>query len=106
MLQRAFGNVVDNALKYTGNGGKISISTEETPGWNIVRISDNGIGIPEKELHRIFERFYRVDKSRSVEGNGLGLSLAKAYVEIHHGRIKVESIEGEGTTFLISLPAN
>lgn len=104
LLQRAFGNIVDNAIKYTPDGGKVSIKGEAKNGMIVVQIKDNGSGIPEKEHTRIYERFYRVDKSRTVTGNGLGLSLAKAYIEVHKGNIYLESQEGKGSTFSIYLP--
>lgn len=105
LLQRAFGNLVGNAIKYTGNKGTVSLNAEKNHTSVIVKISDNGIGIPREEQQRIFERFYRVDKSRSIEGNGLGLSLAKAYLEYQDGHIEVESEIGKGSTFIITLPS-
>lgn len=100
-------NLVDNAVRYTRPGGKVSVSASEGVGLVKVKVSDTGIGIPESELSRIFERFYRVDKARSREsgGTGLGLSIVRHLVEAHGGRIEVHSTPGEGSTFVFSLPA-
>lgn len=104
LLQRAFGNVVGNAIKYTQTGGSVLIDVSQKHQKVEVSISDDGIGIEKNEQKLIFERFYRIDKSRSVEGNGLGLSLAKAYIEYQYGRIEVHSEVGRGAVFTITLP--
>ncbi|MCC3375887.1 two-component system histidine kinase PnpS [Cohnella sp. REN36] len=107
-------NLLQNGINYTPDGGRVKIVAEyvegeaEAEGEDRVRItvSDTGIGIPKKDIPRIFERFYRVDKarSRSSGGTGLGLSIVKHLVELHHGSIRVESTVGVGTRFIIELP--
>jgi signal transduction histidine kinase len=103
-LKKVFVNLLDNAIKYTPSGGAISIGCSHDQSSVKVRISDTGQGIPENELGNIFNRFYRVDKSRSSPGFGLGLSIAKSLIEAHHGSIEVQSIIDQGTAFIISLP--
>ena len=100
-------NIVSNAIKYTPDGGKIEIVAGRSGKNVFVRVSDNGIGIPEKDLPRLFERFYRVDKARSREsgGTGLGLSIAKEILNQMKGDIRIESVYGEGTDAIITLPA-
>ena len=105
-IEQVLMNIVSNAIKYTPDGGKIQI-TAGVNGKNVfVRVSDNGIGIPEKDLPRLFERFYRVDKARSREsgGTGLGLSIAREILKEHKGDIRIESVYGEGTDVTITLP--
>ncbi|GFP23004.1 two-component system, OmpR family, phosphate regulon sensor histidine kinase PhoR, partial [Candidatus Hakubella thermalkaliphila] len=101
-------NLLDNAIKYTPAGGTVSVILEEGAEEISFRVSDTGAGIPTRELPRIFERFYRVDKARSHESGstGLGLSIAKHVVEKHGGRIEVKSFLGKGSTFTIHLPKN
>ena len=105
-IEQVLYNVISNSIKYTPNGGKIGIRAGKLYGDFFVEIKDNGIGIPEKDLDRIFERFYRVDKARSRElgGTGLGLSISKSIVDAHGGTIRVESKVGEGTKVIIFLP--
>jgi two-component system, OmpR family, sensor histidine kinase SenX3 len=101
-----FANLVDNAVKYTPAGREVEVTGESDNNEVIVRVSDTGIGIPEENLGRIFERFYRVDKARSKEtgGTGLGLSIVRHVAENHGGRVAVESTLGEGSTFTVCLP--
>lgn len=99
-------NLIDNAIKYTAQDGHIEINATEEEREIQVQVTDNGIGIPEKEIPRLFERFYRVDKGRSRElgGTGLGLSIVKHIVKAHQGEISIKSKLGQGTTFIFTLP--
>lgn len=105
-LQEVLQNLLDNALQYTPAGGKIDVSASCSDGRVIVTVADTGIGIPQVEQERIFERFYRVDAARSREagGTGLGLSIARHIMEAHGGRLWVESAVGEGSRFHFSIP--
>jgi len=106
-LEQVLINLLDNAFKYTPEGGKVEISvTEQENNEVLFLIKDDGIGIPNEDLHRIFERFYRVDKGRSKEpgGTGLGLSIVKHIIQAHHGRIWAESQPGKGSSFHFILP--
>jgi two-component system phosphate regulon sensor histidine kinase PhoR len=99
-------NLVDNAIKYTPSGGSVHISAKVEDRWACVQVADTGIGIPQEDLSRIFERFYRVDKARSREsgGTGLGLSIVKHLVESHGGSVSAESGGSSGSTFTFTLP--
>jgi signal transduction histidine kinase len=103
-LSQALSNIVDNALKYTSPGGTVSIWTRTEAGFAEICVADSGPGIPREKIPRIFERFYRLDTSRSTPGWGIGLSLAKAYVEAQGGSIAAKSELGSGSTFCIRLP--
>jgi signal transduction histidine kinase len=105
-LRVLFLNLLDNAIRYTPGGGKISVSLRREGQMVVVSISDTGPGIPAADLPHIFERFYRVDKARSRTegGSGLGLSIAQYTAEVHGGRIEVESEPGKGSTFRVWLP--
>jgi heavy metal sensor kinase len=105
-LRQVFFNLLDNAVKYTPQGGSVTICGNSGDGEVVIGVSDTGIGIPSASVARVFDRFYRVDKSRSRElgGTGLGLSITKALVERHRGRIELESAEGKGSTFRVYLP--
>ena len=104
-MEQLFINLIDNAIKYTSSG-EIKIDIEEEKENIIIRISDTGIGIPQYDIERIFERFYTVDKSHSRKngGTGLGLSIVKHIVNLHKGSIEVKSVENKGTTFSVRLP--
>lgn len=100
-------NLIENAVKYTPSGGKIEVGVDDKNDYFVLWIQDTGIGIPEKDIDRIFDRFYRVSKSRTNEdgfSTGLGLSIVKKLVERHGWSIKVESKLGEGTKFEIIIP--
>jgi heavy metal sensor kinase len=105
-LRELFLNLLDNAIRYTPAGGRIVLSANKSEGMARVAVNDSGIGIPKKHLPHIFERFYRVNKTRSGAdgGTGLGLAICKHIVEGHHGRIEVESQEEVGSTFSVFLP--
>ena len=105
-LEKIVSNMLSNAFKFTPEGGQIDFSVEKINEYVELMIADNGIGIAEKRLDKIFDRFYQVDGShtRESEGTGIGLSLTKELVELHKGKIEVESEYGKGTTFKILLP--
>lgn len=121
-LNQVFSNLVDNALKYTPSGGKVGISLQSVDGWVEIRVADNGVGIPDEEIGRIFERFYQTDKSRrggSGRGVGLGLAIAKEIVLAHDGEISATNrvypnadrastnlagSQNSGSVFLVRLP--
>ena len=105
-LRQIILNLVGNGINYTAEGGTVTVSLKENVEKVRLIIKDDGIGIPEESLPRIFERFYRVDRARSRHsgGTGLGLAIVKHLIESHHGEIEVESREGEGTTFTAILP--
>ena len=108
-LQQVLTNLIDNALKYGREHGHVGISAATLPDQSVqISVTDNGPGIPADALARIFERFYRVDKARSREqgGTGLGLSIVKHIVQVHGGRLWVESRLGEGSTFHFTLPGS
>jgi signal transduction histidine kinase len=107
-LERMITIFLDNAVKYTDKNGKIKVKIKRSKNKAVIKISDNGRGIPEENLPYIFDRFYRVDDSRckdDVCGYGLGLSVAKKIIDLHQGKIEVESQLGEGTAFAITLPS-
>ena len=99
-------NIMNNAIKYSPDGGTITARLVETNNHVILSVSDQGLGIPAKDINHVFERFYRVDKARSRKqgGTGLGLAISKEVIEAMGGRIWVDSEEGKGSTFYISLP--
>ncbi len=105
-LEQVFYNIISNSIKYTPNGGKIVVRAGRVYNDIKIEVEDTGIGIPEKDISRIFERFYRVDKARSRElgGTGLGLAISKSIIDSHGGTIEIKSQWGEGTTVSITLP--
>jgi signal transduction histidine kinase len=106
-LSQVLLNLIDNAIKHTPDGGRVTLAaTASYNGYVRISVSDTGVGIPEQDIPFVFERFYRVDKSRSRAngGSGLGLSIANSIVQAHNGRIVVSSRAGQGTTFDVYLP--
>jgi signal transduction histidine kinase len=103
-MRQVFANLLDNALKYTPVDGKVTISVSNQSRESVAVFRDNGMGIPPDEQGKIWSRLYRGDKSRSQRGLGLGLSLVKAIVEAHGGKVTVSSKVGEGSEFVVSLP--
>lgn len=104
-LEQVLVNLIHNAVKFTKPGGRITLGAEAVPGGVRCAVQDTGIGIPSESLSRIFERFYRVDSSRTGSGTGLGLSISKHIVEAHGGKIWAESDEGRGSAFFFKVPA-
>jgi signal transduction histidine kinase len=104
-MRQVLANLLDNALKYTPRGGQVEIAASRQGSDALLTVVDTGVGIPADELPHIWNRLYRGDKSRSTRGLGLGLSLVKAIVEAHGGRVDVHSTPGEGTSFELRLPA-
>lgn len=106
ILEQAFSNLIDNAVKYTPSGGTITVRAEREDDSIKVTISDTGAGIPEKDIPHIFERFYRVDKERSrkLGGTGLGLAITQWIINAHGGKITVQSIVGSGSDFIVVFP--
>jgi two-component system heavy metal sensor histidine kinase CusS len=102
LLSRAVSNLVDNALRFTPDGGAIQLSIAARPTHSEVTVADSGCGIPSEHLPRVFDRFYRVDSSRSSAGAGLGLALAKSIVDLHGGSAKIESTVNRGTTVVLT----
>lgn len=105
-IMQVIDNIMNNAIKYSPDGGTITVHLMETHNNIVLGISDQGLGIPKKDLDKVFERFYRVDKARARKqgGTGLGLAISKEVMKAHNGSIWVESTEGKGSTFYISLP--
>lgn len=105
-LKQVLLNLVDNAVKYTTQGGKVTLSLTKDDTWVKIAVQDTGIGIAPENIPNLFDRFYRVDKARSRDagGTGLGLAIAKSVVEAHNGKITVESEVGKGSTFTVWLP--
>ena len=105
-MTQVIDNILNNAVKYSPDGGTITVKIEDNHRSVIVRISDEGLGISKQDAEKLFDRFYRVDKARSREqgGSGLGLAISKEVIELHGGSIWVDSVEGEGSTFNFELP--
>lgn len=103
-ISRAVLNIIDNAIKYTPTSGSVTVSLRKRKGNAVIEVKDTGIGIPEKELAHIFERFYRGSKAAKVLGSGLGLAITQGIIKAHRGEIQVTSKPGKGTQVLITLP--
>ncbi len=103
-IREAISILLDNSVKYTPHGGKVTVSVTQRDGWAGVGVADNGVGIPEDQLPLVFERFHRVDEARGDGGAGVGLPIARQIAEAHGGRIEVESEPGGGSTFTFWLP--
>jgi two-component system, OmpR family, sensor histidine kinase SenX3 len=107
LLVTALRNLLENAVAYSPERTRVVVSTKRTPeGYAELSVTDQGIGIPERDLERIFERFYRVDpaRSRATGGTGLGLAIVKHVMAAHNGRVTVRSVEGAGSTFTLLIP--
>ncbi|MGH7908509.1 MAG: sensor histidine kinase, partial [Thermodesulfobacteriota bacterium] len=106
LLEQMLINLIDNAVKYTPERGTIGVQVNQSDSHVGIEVFDSGVGIPKEHLPRIFERFYRADKTRSrkLGGTGLGLSIVKHVLIMHGGEIKVESEVGKGSKFIITLP--
>jgi len=105
-MRQVFANLLDNALKYTGPGGQVTVQVRRENSDIVVRVRDNGMGIPAEEQEKIWDRLYRGDKSRSQRGLGLGLSLVRAIVQAHGGSARVVSQPQQESEFIVSVPAN
>jgi signal transduction histidine kinase len=103
-MRQACANLIDNAVKYTGSGGRVEVTVLRDDDTALIRVLDTGRGIAPEDRSRVWERLYRGDHSRSERGLGLGLSLVKAVIEAHGGRVAVESEVGAGSTFEVRLP--
>jgi len=105
-LRRAFSNLLDNAIKYNEDGGQIAIRAKRDVAEAVVIIENTGPGVPEEDLPKVFDQFYRIEKSRSLDygGSGLGLSIVKRIVELHKGKVDIESKPGARTRVIVRLP--
>lgn len=103
LFKRAFLNILENAIKYSPPEGKVLISTEEIENNVVIQVADQGAGMTEEDQSSIFKPYVRLDKNQHIPGTGLGLYIAKKFIDFHQGRIDVDSVEGEGSTFTIQL---
>ncbi len=107
-LVSAISNLIDNAVKYSNRGGTVHVTSHQSGCWAEIEVADQGIGIPTRDLDRVFERFYRVDRARSRDtgGTGLGLAIVRHVAHNHGGEVTVRSHEGEGSTFTLRIPVS
>ena len=103
-MNQVWMNLIDNAIKFTPDRGKITITTMNTKDEISVTVEDDGIGMSEETMNHVFEQFYRGDTENRYEGSGLGLSLVQRIVHLHGGSVLVESVEGSGSIFMVTLP--
>jgi two-component system sensor histidine kinase SenX3 len=105
-LVSAVANLLENAAKYSDVGGGVEVDATAENGWLVLSVTDHGIGIPARDIDRVFERFYRVDRARSREtgGTGLGLAIVRHVATNHGGTVSVRSLEGQGSMFTLRLP--
>jgi two-component system OmpR family sensor kinase len=106
LLSQVFGNLLSNAVKYSPKGGLIKLSARLEPDQLVITVEDHGLGIPVRDQRRIFERYYRGSNTAGIGGTGVGLHLVKLMVDLHHGAIQVDSIEGKGSRFTVRLPVH
>jgi signal transduction histidine kinase len=104
-MRQVFANLLDNAIKYTDTGGRVTLRCAKSADKVRAEVQDTGMGIPSEEINRIWDRLFRGDRSRSQKGLGLGLSLVRAIVRSHGGEVTVKSAPGSGSTFIVELPA-
>ena len=106
ILDEILYNLCDNAVKYNKENGSVTVSIQKTDGKTQLCVADTGIGIPAADRERVFERFYRVDKSHSkdVGGTGLGLAIVKHIAQVHNAPVELDSVEGQGTTITVHFP--
>jgi signal transduction histidine kinase len=104
-IRQIIGNLLDNAIKYTPAGGTVELNAHTDGKDTVITVEDTGIGIPPQDLSRIWDRLFRGDQSRSINGLGLGLSLVKAVVEAHGGKVEVTSDSMRGSVFTIHIPS-
>ena len=105
LLSQLLSNLLSNAVKYSPQGGLVEIAAAKADDQVVVSIRDHGIGIPESERERVFERYYRGSNTSGIGGSGVGLSLVRSIVDLHKGSISLESVEGKGSLFTLRLPA-
>jgi two-component system phosphate regulon sensor histidine kinase PhoR len=104
-LEQVLVNLIHNAIKFTASGGNVWISAHLVDDGTVCfAVRDDGVGIPSEDLPRVFERFYKADRARSGGGTGLGLAIARHLVEAHGGRLWAESVQGQGSTFYLTIP--